>query len=620
MKDQDQSTVGVNRSVGFLKSSRETHDVQTPPKRVSTLAVVFGITLTILMTGLLIRVAMLQTSPPAQLDPQFRRHVSTEPIQGRRGALLDRRDRPLAVTREARTLFIDPQIIEDRGIFSTLIYQHLGYSPETVEMAMAADPDSRYIVVDRVMPHEKWRNYQNMPRLRGLSTHPVTVRAYPYGTVAGQVIGFVSTDGNGLDGLELSMQPRLRADAGSLAFVRDRSRKPLWVEPAQYQPPRDGESVRLSIDVTIQAIAERHLIATLKKYNAKSGQVIVMNPATGEILAMANAPLFDPSAKRPVGEQAERRNRCVTDAFEPGSIFKPLVWAALTEMGAADPKERIDTTTSGYHRFGFGRTLRDAHPQGKIDWDTVLIKSSNIGMAKVAMRISDKQLHDAMRRFGFGSPTGCGIPGEIGGIVTSMNNWTKYSQTSIPMGQEIGVTAIQMVRGFAAIANDGRLVTPTIEAIDPRDPVQAVISRQVLKPEVAYHTRKVLERTVNEGTGRKARSDLYTIFGKTGTAEVPDLENGGYLENQYVSSFIAGAPVDRPQIVVGCFVHRPDKSIGHYGGIVSAPAVKNIIEETLMYMGTPAAPDASPDTIQLVAHRMTRQPELEDVTTHETAE
>lgn len=609
-----------NRAAGFLKSSRQVKAEQSPPRRVSFLAVTFGIVMTVVMGGLLVRVATLQTNPPAPLEQQFKRHVSTETIQGRRGALLDRRDRPLAVTREARTLFIDPKIIEDRGVFSTLIYQHLGYDPAVVEMAMAKSPKSRYIVIDRMMDPPTWRRYQEMPRIPGLATHPITVRAYPFGSVAGQIVGFVSQEGEGLDGLELAMQQRLAPDQGHMAFLRDRSRKPLWVEPAQYQPPRDGQSVRLSLDMTIQAIAERHLQNAVNEFNAESGQVVVMNPQTGEILAMANFPFFDPSAKRPQGDQPERRNRAVTDAFEPGSIFKPIVWAGLLELGATHSAEKIDTTTSGYHRFDFGRTLRDAHPQGLIDWDTVLIKSSNIGMALVAMRVSDQELHDMIRSFGFGSPTGSGIPGEIQGIVTTQKNWTKYSQTSVPMGQEIGVTAIQMVRGFAAIANDGKLVRPTIEAIDPNDPVKTVFSKQVISPEVARHTRDVLARVVTEGTGRKARSDLYPIFGKTGTAQLPDLVNGGYYEDQYVSSFIAGAPVDQPRIIVGCFVHRPDKSIGHYGGIVSAPAVKQIIEETLMYLGTPANPEAPQDVVHLVANRMTRQPVMDHITAEDVAE
>ena len=342
----------------------------------------------------------------------------------------------------------------------------------------------------------------------------------------------------------------------------------------------------------------------MQKFHAQAGQIVVMDPHTGEILAMANYPAFAPDDPRPAGDEPSRRNRAVTDVFEPGSIFKPVVWASLTEMKAASPTEKIDTTTAGYYRFDFGRTLRDAHACGLIDWDTVLIKSSNIGMARVAMRVTPQQLHDAVARFGFGSPTHAGLPGEVGGLVTRLSKWTQYSQTSVPMGQEVGVTGLQMVRAFSVFANGGLLVMPTIEAIDPRDPIRTPVSSRIIRADVAEHTREVLRRVVTEGTGRKADSSLYPLFGKTGTAQVPDLKHGGYLENQYVSSFVAGAPTDHPRLVVGCFIHRPDKSIGHYGGIVAAPAVQAVVEQSLMYLGVPVDANAKPEDIAAATQRL----------------
>lgn len=582
---------------------RASADAAGPSRRPVVVGAVFFGILSLMLGGLLVRVAQLQLNPPQRLVEQINRHVGEESIRGRRGSLVDRRGRPLAVMREARTLFVDTQLIEDRGLFSTLVFQQLGYHPEQIEAELAKRPGGRYVVIDRVMPNDRWQRYQDMPRIAGLATHPVTVRAYPQGSLAGQVIGFVGQEGNGLEGLELLWNDRLTATDGALAYRRDSARRPLWVVPAAYRPAHDGQTIRLSLDVTLQAMAERHLKKTLKKFNAQSGQIVVMEPYTGELLAIANAPTFDPDAPRPAGEQPERRNRAVTDVFEPGSIFKPFVWAALTEMDAADPNETIDTTDVGYYRFSFGRTLRDAHPSGSVSWETVLVKSSNIGMAKVAMRVSDKQLHDAVRRFGFGEPTGSGLPGEVGGIVTRLRDWTKYSQTSVPMGQEVATTGLQMVRAFSAIANGGLLVTPRIECLDPDDPAQAPIARRVLSPEVAYATRRVLRRTVKEGTGRRANSKLFELFGKTGTAQVPDLKNGGYLENQYVASFVAGAPVERPRLVIGCFIHRPDKSIAHYGGIVAGPTVMELMEEALLYLGEQEADDAEPDNIHLVVNR-----------------
>jgi cell division protein FtsI/penicillin-binding protein 2 len=209
-----------------------------------------------------------------------------------------------------------------------------------------------------------------------------------------------------------------------------------------------------------------------------------------------------------------------------------------------------------------------------------------------------------VRRFGFGEKPGSNLPGEVVGIVNPLERWNHYSETSIPMGQEIGVTGLQIMRAFTAIANGGRLVTPTIE---PRDAAWRTYdnSEQILRPDIARHTRQVMRRTVTEGTGRRAQSDLYTIFGKTGTAERPDLENGGYHDRQYVASFIGGAPTDSPRIIVGCFIHRPNPDKGYYGGLVAAPPVKEVIEETLLYLGV--VPDVEPEEPQDTVDRLAMQ-------------
>jgi cell division protein FtsI (penicillin-binding protein 3) len=346
----------------------------------------------------------------------------------------------------------------------------------------------------------------------------------------------------------------------------------------------------LALDAMIQQIAARHLRQVVRKHRAKGGMLVVMKPGTGEILAMANVPSYNPNefAKAPT---AHRRNRCVTDVFEPGSIFKPIVWSALTELNVAEPKERFDCSEKGYWVTDFGRTLNDAHGMGTITWNKVLVNSSNIGMAKAALRSDNPTLHHIVRSFGFGQTTGSGLPGEVQGLVNPLEQWNEYSLTSIPMGQEIGVTALQMVRAFSVLANGGLLLEPSIEPVDDRR--QREIVRRVLPKRTAQRTLSVLRRVVTDGTGRKAQSERYRFFGKTGTAQLPNFEQGGYYDDRYMSSFVGGGPTDQPRLVAGCFVRRPDPAVEHYGGLVAAPVVKTVLEESLQYLGVPPkAPEA----------------------------
>lgn len=548
----------------------------------------------LILVALIARVVQLQLTPPAPVAALVDSQFSKQPLPARRGSILDARGRPIATSRVAYSLFVDPMLIEDPGTFSEYVGYTLDYDPATVEQKLAARPQSRFIVLDDRLSDDRVALLREFG-MSGLGMAPRLVRDYPQGRLASHLIGFVGTDNRGLEGLELAMDARLRGEDGSIKYLRDSRRRPLWVEPHDYHPNVDGESVRLSLDLTIQQIAEEELAATVEHFKAKAGQVIVMRPATGEILAMANLPYYDPNAFGSVAPDL-RRNRCVTDVYEPGSIFKPFMWAAITDAGAMKPNEKVDTTDSGYWVTPNGRRLSDVRGHGLVTWDEVLVYSSNIGMGKGGLKMTHKDLREAMLRFGFGASTGSGLPGEVGGKVTNPRNWSHYSQTSVTMGYEVGVTALQLLTAFAAIANDGTWVQPSIFAPEEHTRLSDDIptTRAAISPRAAAHTRSVLARVVQEGTGRKARSDLFTIYGKTGTAHVANPGRRGYLPDQYVSSFLAGSPVDRPEIVVLCSIHRPDKSIGHYGGTVAAPAVKNIIERTLTYLGTPSATPATP--------------------------
>lgn len=556
--------------------------------------------ITVILLVLLARVVQLESSPPpriAALENEAASHVA---IEARRGALLDRRGRIIADTKITHLLYVDPKLIENHNTFAEDVGYRFGIDPVHISKILWSHPKSQYIVLDRRLTAKQYKLYQSL-HLPGLYTKAIPVREYPQGKLAGQLIGFVGRNGKGLAGLEAKFQKQLAAHPGQYTFLRDARRRGMWPKLGSYQPAVEGRDVRLSLDMTIQAIAQHQLDKAVKKFHAKAGQLIVIRPTTGEILAMANDPTFNPNdfAK---AKPADRRNRCVTDAFEPGSIFKPMVWSSLTELGAAKPHEIINCTSTGVFYTKFGRRLRDAEPNGKITWEQVLIHSSNIGMAKVSLRVKISTLYHIVKDFGFGQVTGSGLPGEIPGIVNPEKRWNKYSQTSIPMGQEIAVTPLQMMRAYCVFANGGLLIRPRIVAINPLDP-RPIVEDRVISRKIALLTRRVMRRVVTQGTGRHARSKLYKIFGKTGTAQLPNHIQGGYYQHKYVASFIGGAPLNDPRLLVGCFIKQPDPKYGHYGGTVSAPVVKAVLDQALTYLGVPHRKDKTTDNTSLaLAH------------------
>lgn len=545
--------------------------------------------LTVVFVGLLARVYQLQAHPNPAIVSLQDSQIGQAKIEAMRGGIIDRTGRVLASTRIGYRLFCDPLFIEDRTIFAETIAYELGYNPVEIDMKLSGRSHKRYVLLDDRMTDEQVDRFRKMD-LAGVYMEPITVRDYPQGALAGTLLGFVGRDGKGLEGLERHWEQRLVGTPGSYQFMRDYKRRRMWVNGQGYVPFEDGENVRLSIDAYIQRVCEEQLAETVKQYGADSGQIIVMQPHTGELLAIATYPTYDPGAFQDVNDE-KRRNRPVTDIFEPGSIFKPFIWAGLTELKVVRPGEKIDTTTSGAWAMPNGRVLNDVRGKGTITWHDILKYSSNIGMAKGALRVDIEKVYEIMRSFGFGRPSGIDLPGEVGGLLTmhAHKGAQSYSHGSWPMGQEIGVTGIQMARAMCVLANGGVMVDPRIEAWRPSDDpdLPRVPHQRVISKRSAAATIFAMRDAVVDGTGKKANSPYYDLFGKTGTAELPNLEQGGYHKNRYMSSFLGGAPADNPQLVVGCFIRDPDRSIGHYGGIVAAPAVRNVIEKSLIYLGVP---------------------------------
>ncbi len=426
----------------------------------------------------------------------------------------------------------------------------------------------------------------------GLGLFDEPYRTYPMNETAAPLIGFVSRDGVGVSGLEYQLDEYLRGENGVKEIIRDARRKAFWLADDGYRPARDGYHVVLTIDAEIQAITERELGAAIEQFGAESGTAVVMNAKTGAVLAMASLPGFDPNYYTDYSP-SYYRNRAITDPYEPGSIFKPFVAAAALAEKRAHLGEAIDCE-SGSWRDG-ARTLHDHHPCGLLTFEQVIIKSSNIGMAKLGKRLGNEKLYDYVKAFGFGEKSGVNLTGEDAGIVRPLHRWNTFSTTSLPMGQEIGVTTLQMARAFCVFANGGKLVQPhvlrAVLAADGsvvRDFGEPPPVRQVIPPEIARIMRdRILVAVVNEGTGSRAKLAGYQVFGKTGTAQIARKGGGGYEKNAYVGSFIAGAPAADPELVAIVSVRRPDRSKGYYGGTIAAPAVREILGQSLAYLDVP---------------------------------
>ncbi|MHC4124410.1 MAG: peptidoglycan D,D-transpeptidase FtsI family protein, partial [Planctomycetota bacterium] len=360
----------------------------------------------------------------------------------------------------------------------------------------------------------------------------------------------------------------------------------------------DGYGIILTMDATIQQFAHEELMKQYKSYEAESAVAIVTEPKTGAILAMVSLPDFEPDD---IGntDPNNLRNRAITDQFEPGSIIKPLIVAMALDCGVINKDESIFCENGYYHGKGFGKiTEYRNHQYGNLMIREIIIKSSNIGMAKIGQKLGRKKLYEGLKLFGFGEKTGIELPGEVDGLLWPTKKWTGYSVTRIPFGQEIAITTLQIVQAYSILANGGRYVRPfLVQAIIDNNGEIVKLKRPtppvgfVIKPEVAkWVVRDAMVGVVNEksngGTGWRAKLDKWQVFGKTGTADIPKEDQRGYEEDATIASFIAGAPAEQPEILVLVSIRRPNKALGkgNSGGVVASPAAGKIIERTLNYL------------------------------------
>lgn len=563
----------------------------------------------VLLVGGAYRLARIEQGQGDVLrDRAERQHTTTWTIPAQRGDILDCRGRVLAGTMRQPSVFMDPTLIDNPRSAAASVAPALGLDSLQLEELIRTKRDRAFVWVKRGLTEAELYDFNLVRRERRLRAFVVRyepTRAYPYGRLAAQVLGFVGAEQNGLAGIEQAFDSVLAGHDGRRSSVVDARRRRVRAEAETYEPPIDGDSVVLTIDAHLQQRTEYHLRNAFEEYQPRWATAVVLDPRSGEVLAMATLPDFDPAEPIPAGldETGQKaamerlRNRAVSDSYEPGSIFKPFIAGPALAAGIV----RIDESfaVNGPTRQFGRRTIHDVHAYSTLATYEVISKSSNIGMGLIGARCGNERLHDFVRAFGFGKATGVSLPGEHDGLVQAFPRWTAYSTQSIPIGQEIAVTPLQVAAAFAVFGGEGRLYRPRITRGTIRasgeisaDNSHPVVVRQVIPEDVAREFRlRALVEVVNDGTGKQAQLADYQVFGKTGTAQVARPNGGGYIPQAYVGSFVGGAPADDPRVIVLVSLYRPTTG-KYYGGTVAAPAAAAIIADTLEYMRV--APDTEP--------------------------
>ena len=594
---------------------------------------ILGSLITIGYVGLGVRLVDIQVLQHGKhaahaLDNTRRRTVHAS----RRGDILDIRGTVLATSRIAKTVCADPSLM---GVHQQLVARAI--SPflggdidklaERMQRRVYVDAKGRrredkHVVLKRKVPLEEWQavtnamahlefgvdvkslsrkerlKYYNVRRSIFCERVDSQLRVYPSGNLAAHVTGFVGVRDpgdsgihmvglEGKHGIEKMLDSELEGVRGWRETETDRSQREVVAFREYNVQPRDGLNVVLTLDSNVQYIAEKALEALCVKHTPASACAVVVNPQTGAILALSNRPTFNPNQPGD-STAANRRNRVITDSFEPGSTFKIVAVSGALNEGAVSLSDRFHCENGRY--YFAGKVLRDHHSYGSLSVLEIITKSSNIGTAKVAMKLGARRLHNYISEMGFGHRTGVPLPGEVRGILHPIHNWNKLSISRVPMGHEIAATPLQLVMAMSAMANGGSLMRPLlIDRLVDRDgnivmQYKPTVVRKVIRDNTAQQMIETLRTVVSEeGTARLARLDNYAVAGKTGTAQKPSKTKRGYEDGKYFSSFIGFLPADNPQLCIGVFVDEPKN--GYYGGTVAGPAFRGIAKESANYLG-----------------------------------
>ncbi|MCP4591013.1 MAG: penicillin-binding protein 2 [bacterium] len=543
----------------------------------------------LLLGGRLVQVNTVLGARLRQVAEQ--QHIGHTPVPARRGLIFDARGRVIAGSELVPSVFADPGLIEDLPSFAQRLAPALGMIAGEVEDVVRWSGAPRFCWLKRRIGADQERDVDGLA-LPGVGMVRESARRYPLGNSLAQVLGFVGAEGTGLAGVELHYDDHLRGRDGRLSSIRDVRRRAIWRRGGDTVAAVDGGHLMLAIDTVIQGIVEDELARSVAAFEAESGVAVVMSPGTGDVVAMACHPTFNPATYTDSSPECWR-NRVVVDPVEPGSTIKAMIAGGALDAGVVTLTETI-FCHQGEYTVG-GRVLHDTKPHGNLTFEEIVAHSSNIGMAILGQRLGNPALHEIVGRFGFGCRTGIDFPGEGGGVVLPLRRWTKYSTTSIPMGYEIGVTPLQLATAYCAVVNGGVLLKPRlvrallaadgtpVEVFEGPEPVRRVLPAEIAR----YLTERALVGVVRRD-GNEASA--YPMLGKTGTAKLTHPDRRGYAEGAYLSSFLGAAPVSDPQLVVLVMVRRPDPRIGYYGRAVALPVVRRILDSALTYLEVPCNP------------------------------
>jgi cell division protein FtsI (penicillin-binding protein 3) len=538
-----------------------------------------------------LRLAQLQVLEHGEFVRRARsQQEQTVEISPVRGVIYDRHRRPLAMSVEVESVFAVPAEIPDAHAAARLLAPVLEMNAR--ELTKKLDGERSFAWVKRKVSAREASRVRQL-NLKGVHFQKESKRFYPKRELAAHVLGHVGVDDQGLAGLELSLDKAIGGVPGQMIMERDARRR--WYGRTG-RPPVSGANVVLALDESIQYIVERELDAAMKETRALGISAIVQDPRTGEILALANRPTFNPNLYQQVHKET-LRNAAVSASFEPGSTFKIVTMAAAFEEGLATPDEVMDCQNGSISVFG--HTIRDWKPFGILTVTQAFENSSDVCAIKLALRVGNNDLYRHIRSFGFGTPTGVDLPGEARGLTKPPERWWKASIGAIAMGQEIGVTPLQMVAAASVIANDGVWVQPRIILEGNPGPGPSA-GRRVVSPQTAARMQRLMEQVVVEGTGGLARPKGYSAAGKTGTAQKLDPATGTYSVRDHIASFVGFTPAESPQFTILVVVDSPRGR--YHGGDTAAPIFRRIAEQALAYRNVPPSePQPLPGSLMLAA-------------------
>jgi cell division protein FtsI (penicillin-binding protein 3) len=534
-------------------------------------------------------------------------------IYAKRGVIYDRNMNELARSVPVESVFAAPGEIKDKAMAAKLLSSDLGKPTEDIREKL--ESGSTFVWIQRKLGSQAAEQVESS-NLKGVYLQEENKRFYPKRELGAQVIGFVDVDEKGLGGIEREYDNLIRGHDEKIVVMQDARRQKFEAGGAQREP---GVSVVLTLDEKIQYVAERELAAAIEKTHAPAGSVIVQDPNTGAILALANWPKFNPNSAADVAAE-KRNNRAISEIYEPGSTFKLITLAAGFDQNLIRPEEVFNCENGAVTVAG--HLIHDHKKYGMLTVADILANSSDVGAIKIALRLGSPKFYDYIRAFGFGSPTGVDLPGESRGLLNRLDHWGSYSIASVSMGQEVGVTSLQMVTAVSSVANGGLLYKPHVvqemrrgeQVLPLGGPSSTSEPKRVIRPETAATLRSLMEGVILHGTGKNARLDGWTAAGKTGTAQKIDPATRRYSKTNVIASFTGFAPINNPAVTILVSIDSPG-GYPHGGGDVAAPVFKRIAEQILPYLDVPRDLPMSPQLVQTSYRQRSsaEEPSLDDL-------